>query len=196
MVRIFVALLVLGSCGDSGGSEAKDKLRGSGPYHWFRTCGDPVCRDEDPPASTCGTAAAGDSCATRNQTCEPGLGCGVLLQCTDSDPTREGCPVSQRAHKQNIRYVPEAERKELAQELLSIRLATYQYKTSPADPRLGFIIEDQPGRYAVLPSGERVDLYGYTSMAVATIQLQAQKIAELEARLERLEQGLRSRPAK
>ena len=50
------------------------------------------------------------------------------------------------------------------------RLAPYEY-TVPSMAgrrRLGFILEDQPGSYAVDPEQSQVDLYGYTSMLVAT----------------------------
>jgi hypothetical protein len=77
---------------------------------------------------------------------------------------------------------------------MSTRLATYRYKRpaplgmGPDDaPHLGFIIEDMPGgSAAVLPSRDRVDLYGYTSMTVASLQHQQREIDELRADLTRL----------
>jgi hypothetical protein len=52
---------------------------------------------------------------------------------------------------------------------------------------LGFIIEDMPeGSAAVLPSRDRVDLYGYTSMTVASLQHQQREIDALKAELAKL----------
>jgi hypothetical protein len=52
---------------------------------------------------------------------------------------------------------------------------------------LGFIIEDMPeGSAAVLPSRDRVDLYGYTSMTVASLQHQQREIDELKTELAKL----------
>jgi hypothetical protein len=73
---------------------------------------------------------------------------------------------------------------------MEIRLASYKYRPGVADDgrHLGFIIEDQPpGSPAVLSSRERVDLYGYVSMAVAAIQKQDREIAALRRKVEELE---------
>lgn len=77
----------------------------------------------------------------------------------------------------------DSERAELANEALSIPLARYRYKTEPeTDPRhLGFIIDDQPASSpAVASDATHVDLYGYTSMLVATVQEQQKQIDELK----------------
>lgn len=69
-----------------------------------------------------------------------------------------------------------------------MKLATYKYKVGDSSQHLGFIIEDMPnGSPAVLASRQRVDLYGYLSMAVAAIQRQQRQIDLLERRLERAE---------
>ncbi|GAC1352279.1 MAG: hypothetical protein NVS3B20_09960 [Polyangiales bacterium] len=70
---------------------------------------------------------------------------------------------------------------------MRVRLATYHYKTGDDAPHLGFIIEDmrEPSA-AVLPSRDRVDLYGYVSMAVAALQRQENDIAALRAEVARL----------
>jgi len=66
--------------------------------------------------------------------------------------------------------------------LLAFRLATYEYKHEgpAAPPHLGFIIDDVGRSPAADPNGATVDLYGFTSMAVAAIQAQARQIAQLE----------------
>ena len=46
---------------------------------------------------------------------------------------------------------------------------------------------------ALRPSGDQVDLYGYTSLAVAALQAQARQISVLEARLAQLEAALEAR---
>jgi hypothetical protein len=69
---------------------------------------------------------------------------------------------------------------------MRIPLATYRYKND-ATPHLGFIIEDVDARSpAVLPTRDRVDLYGFVSMAVATLQRQEKDIAALKADVARL----------
>ena len=60
-------------------------------------------------------------------------------------------------------------------------------------PPLGFIIDDVGPGPSVAPNGQTVDLYGYTSMAVATLQVQAQEIAELKAELAALKAELARR---
>jgi hypothetical protein len=84
--------------------------------------------------------------------------------------------------KADIEYVDESLAKSLAQELLDVRLATYTY-TDPAlrgPRRLGFILEDRPaGSFAGDPSSSQVDLYGYASMLVATVQEQQRAIDAL-----------------
>ena len=72
---------------------------------------------------------------------------------------------------------------------MSFRLATYRYKSESAQDRghLGFIIDDVAPSAAVMASGERVDMYGYQTMAVAALQVQARQIAQLQRRIEQLE---------
>jgi hypothetical protein len=81
----------------------------------------------------------------------------------------------------------------VADEALHIRLATYRYRPEAGDPaptHLGFVIEDDPASPAVTPDRQHVDLYGYVSMAVATIQEQAREIDALRARVDALSQGI------
>jgi hypothetical protein len=78
--------------------------------------------------------------------------------------------------------------KKLAEDLMSMPLATYRYKTeAPGTQRhLGFIIDDVAPSPAVDSSGERVDLYGYTTMAVAALKTQANELAELKKQVNEL----------
>jgi hypothetical protein len=91
------------------------------------------------------------------------------------------CPVSSARYKEDIAYLDEDALRRVSEEVRSMRLATWRYKDGAGDPgeHLGFIIEDAPGSHAVLSGQSRVDLYSYTSMAVAALQLQAREIESL-----------------
>jgi hypothetical protein len=91
--------------------------------------------------------------------------------------------VSRREFKTDIEYVDEAERASLADEALHTRLAEYRYKTDPESSQrhLGFIIDDMPNASkAVQADKTHVDLYGYTSMLLATVQEQQKQIDDLK----------------
>jgi hypothetical protein len=115
--------------------------------------------------------------------------CGATEECSNQDPTRppNSCPISSRKFKDGIEYVSGAGLQQLHDETLQIRLATYNYKGQYADPsptHLGFIIEDNPPQSpAVEWSHDRVDMYGYLSMVVATMQVQEKEIADLRRQL-------------
>jgi len=107
------------------------------------------------------------------------------------DPT-----VSRRSFKRDIAYLSTAETTQLYDELLRFRLATYRYKAEDqcsTAPHLGFIIDDVGSSPAVGPDGDHVDLYGYSSMAVAAIQTQAKQIEQLQREVAALRRTLRSR---
>lgn len=90
--------------------------------------------------------------------------------------------------KKDIRYLSANEVKATASQALRLRLATYEYKAAPYAGRrhLGFIIEDSPTVPAVDRDGDMVDLYGYTSMLLATTQAQQQQIEALRRQVEAL----------
>ena len=141
----------------------------------------------NPKTSQCETSFTGEVCGST--TCKPGQTCcsGVPLPtptCFDSG----ACPVSQRKHKKDITYLSETDRQRLSNELLGFPLATYRYKSESETDRehLGFIIDDVAPSPAVQPSGERVDMYGYQTMAVATLQIQARELAALRREVEDL----------
>jgi hypothetical protein len=84
-------------------------------------------------------------------------------------------------------------------EVLRVRLATYNYKGQYADPNpkhLGFIVEDNPQSLAVDRGHDRVDLYGYLSMVVAAMQVQEKEIAALKQELAETRKGARLASAK
>jgi hypothetical protein len=158
------------------------------------TCGDPVCRfvpdagsdggltdDAGAPCPALGTACTtnGATCGDRNTV----NACGAIEECAATNPQSRGCPISSRAFKDDVRYVDDAELDQLHEEAIHIRLATYNYKPQFDDPtrrHLGFIIEDDPQSPAVDRPYDRVDLYGYLSMAVATMQVQEKEIEALK----------------
>lgn len=179
-----------GTCG--GGT---DKL------NWYMTCGDPVCRGPGAGGTSSGyppcDPAAGQKvtgpCDKAGQICDPGGSCGEKLMCATSDPTHGGnCPISRAKFKTDIEYVSPDERVKLAEDVQTIPLVRYRYKDAPERAHLGFIIEDIEPSPSVDSKHDRVDLYGYTSMAVAAIQEQKKaidalkhEVAELRAELAR-----------
>lgn len=164
---------------------------------WYYSCGDPVCSGYSPNAGTpvCTTETAGDPCSTEGETCAvKGDDCNRLLVCAASDPTQQpgGCPISQKALKRDIQYLDAAGLKRYRDELMQVKLATWQYKSAPASTpaRLGFLIDDQPGSPSVLPNQKQVDVYGYASMTVAAVQSQEQELKLLKQEVSLLRQEL------
>ncbi len=92
------------------------------------------------------------------------------------------CPISRREYKTDINYLGQRDREKLAADLLKFKLATYRYKpgVSDGESHLGFIIDDVAPSPAVAPTGSHVDLYGYTTMAVAALQQQSLEIAQMQ----------------
>lgn len=165
---------------------------------WFHTCGDPVCSTYRPQEGVRACVAGespGQLCRPENTTCDPHDECNRLLACVTTDPTQRpgGCPISRASAKQDIHHLGPVELERRYAELRALRLATYRYRQAgPGSAvRLGFIIDDGPPAICLNGSGDTVDLYGYTSLAVAAVQAQAKRIealerevAELRARLE------------
>ncbi len=142
-----------------------------------------------PPGAECGNKVCG-----REQTCCSGM---PFSEPTCIDGTM--CPISQRKFKTDIHYLSGTERARLTEELMAFRLATYRYKAEQPSERehLGFIIDDVAPSAAVMASGERVDMYGYQTMAVAALQMQAREIAELRSEIASLKRAeARKHPSK
>jgi hypothetical protein len=140
---------------------------------------------------------AGGVCATLGQTCDPVDACNRRLVCSAEDPVTQpgGCPISLAAFKKDIRYLDDGARQREHDALMRLPLATWRYRTDGAEtpPRLGFLIDDVGPARCVEPSGQRVDLYGYTSMAVAALQVQEREIAALRQELAALRAEVRRR---
>ena len=124
----------------------------------------------------------GAPCNNEGALCDPGIGCGVNLVCARQSPVgRWGCPRSRRRYKRDINYLSREELSRYHDEIMNMRLATWRYRNVPNDrEHLGFIIEDVEPSLSVDSSHDRVDVYGFTSMAVAALQVQSQRIEELE----------------
>ncbi len=169
-----------------------DSSADAGHLVWYKTCGYPVCGGPLGADAATGDAAAcpevGSTCTVKGAGCgtPTRANCGVTLLCDDHNPATM-CPVSSRTFKDGIQYADEAALKRLHDETLSIKLATYTYKPEVADPsmtHLGFVIEDNPESQAVNGARARVDMYGYVSMVVASMQVQEKEIAALKGELE------------
>jgi hypothetical protein len=152
---------------------------------WHCFDGPKYCATNRPKIGT--PCKAGDACAF-----DVAVECGQSrMECRDGvwQIGNTSCPVSTAAAKDDIVYVTPADAEYLRRELMKIPLATYRYK-GQTDHHLGFVIEDLPPTSpAVLPSRDRVDLYGYLSMAVAAIQRQDKEIAALKAQIAELKKG-------
>lgn len=188
-----------GAQGGQGGTGAQGGQGGQGggkSLTWFTTCGDVVCQgaSDDPNIPNCTGETEGTTCPTEQTLCElPADECNVSLVCAADDPKAQGCPISLASAKHDIQYLTDRDRDRIREEVASMPLATWKYNTeSPGDKQhLGFIIDDQPpSSAAVRASGERVDLYGYTSMAVAAIQAQNKELEALRREVESLRDEL------
>jgi hypothetical protein len=142
-------------------------------------------------ACPAGIPLLGSACTTDNKTCTYACGTGNARTCKQGawySASGGPCPVSSRRAKKDILYLGPSDRQHIADDLARFKLATYEYR-DPAlagKRHLGFIIEDVPGSPAVDRDGDMVDLYGYASMLVASVQAQGEEIAKLKAELLRL----------
>jgi hypothetical protein len=177
--------------GAQDGSQGSD-VGVAGKYKWFKSCGAPVCKGgpwkSTPGVSLCVDQKEGGACSKLADKCDAKHGCQAFLVCAEKDPKQQqgGCPISSRRYKTNIRYLSAGQEKRIATELLGMPLTSWLYRDGDDKRHLGFIIEDVPGSVAVDKARERVDLYSYISMAVATLKVQQRRIDRLERRLEKV----------
>lgn len=186
---------------ETGAAETGVTSGGPAELKWYSTCGDPACGGYTKPEGVAPCTAAeleGSACAAAGVTCDPMSDCNALLICATSDPKQQegGCPISRARFKTEIEYLGPTELERRAAELQGLRLATYRYREAPIDAprRLGIILEDNEDGVWVDARHDRVDLYGYTSLAVAALQVQQGEIAALKAEVERLSRQLGSTP--
>jgi hypothetical protein len=187
---VLIVPAALAACGDvEPAPDARPALQ------WYTTCGDPACGGYSPTpgATLCSSEQAGQACGQADARCEiPNDDCNADLLCTDGDPAIN-CPISRQRFKHAIRYLDTGDRQAAAAAVLELPLATYRYRGVRDDGRqhLGFVIDDLPaGSPAVHADGQHVDLYGYTSMAVAALQAQAERVQALEAQMAALQAEL------
>jgi hypothetical protein len=164
---------------------------------WFLTCGDPVCRGHQaqPGIARCDGQVLGDPCRAPGQQCDPVDDCNALLVCTDMDPRMGPCPISKAEFKKDIEYLTTPERDRLAATVQGLKLAKWHYhnESGAQKPHLGFMIEAGVPPEALRRSLDQVDLYGYTTLAIAALQAQAEEITRLKAELEALKARLDAR---
>jgi len=100
--------------------------------------------------------------------------------------------ISRRAAKRDIQYLSDDELAAAESEVLKIPLARFNYKWDAPNERrrLGFIIEDIAPSPGVDEAHGVVDMYGYTSLAVAALQEQAREIEQLRAQVNALQKRL------
>ncbi len=171
------------------------------PARWYFTCGDPVCSGPrpQPGVADCTQPVQSGACPSVGVSCNPEDACNRLLVCATSDPTQQagGCPISRARFKRDIGYLSESDLARLYAELRRIPLATYRYRATgaPARRQLGFVIEDVEPSLAVDGDHDRVDLYAYSSMAVAALQVQAKQIESLQREVAMLRQEGQGRAA-
>lgn len=65
------------------------------------------------------------------------------------------------------------------------------YKHDPSKQRPGFLIDDNEPSEAVDPARDMVDLYGYTSRALAALQVQARELEALRREVAELRRAQR-----
>jgi hypothetical protein len=164
---------------------------------WYSTCGCPVMFAD---AGLSGCPTEGTPCTTKGDTCggDAGTNCGQHMVCDDHDPKAGGCPISSAKFKENIHYLGDAELAALHDETLQMRLTTYKYQGPWANgsdaTHLGFIIEDQPQSLSVDRGHDRVDMYGYVSMVVASMQVQEREIDALRKELAATQKACAKKP--
>ena len=134
----------------------------------------------------------GTACTQDQQVCQYGDCSDPSMRCENGawHDQQQGCPVSSREKKRDIRYLGEEDLAALRDRTLSTRLAQYQYTSGDPSNHLGFIIEDDPESPAISRDHGHVDLYSYTSMAVATLQMQSREISELRREVKELRRDL------
>lgn len=179
--------------GTTAASSSSGGSSGGGATVWWMTCGDPVCGGHtDQGLPTCDpTLKEGLPCDAPGTSCDPVNDCNAVLVCADKDPKGDTCPISRARFKREIDYVDRGELQRLHDELRQIRLATYRYREGDdaVATKLGLILEDGPAGPWIDEAKGRVDLYAYTSLAVAALQVQAEELAALRREVEALRAG-------
>lgn len=155
----------------------------SGPLTWH--CETP----STDPGCPAAMPNAGTACTSEGRQCTYGCERDHARTCTGGvwtiSSSPYGCPVSSKTYKRDIHYLGLDELRGVADRVESLRLATWAYVDSKiaTGKRLGIIAEEAP-HDALDPRGDRIDLYGYTSMAIAAVQVSAHDVDALRAEVE------------
>jgi hypothetical protein len=156
------------------------------PFTWMCATVAPGCPPVRPRlGEACSTAGlecsyAEDPCVQPNYKCENG----------SWHEYQTPCAISSARYKEAISYLADDDLRDVAEQTRLLRLATWRYKEGDRARHFGFIIEDAPESPAVMPNGERVDLYGYTSMAIASVQVQGKELDDLKREVAELRRDL------
>jgi hypothetical protein len=200
---LLVTAALVAGCGAraiSGNGAGDLESDGGDALLWHVTCGDPVCaagghRDHGVPRCTVETA--GKQCSAPGATCDPGNDCNEDLVCSTKDPRQQpgGCPISRASYKKDIHLLSDGDLETYRDQLVALPLATYRYREAPSGSRLhlGFLIDGHESLACVEPDRDQVDLYGYASMAVAALKVQAREIDELKKDVAALRKELGTR---
>ncbi len=181
-LMLLVPALLCGACGGAAMTAADS---GGGATVWWTTCGPPACAGDaaipDSGLPYCPLQQAGSACATPGAECDPYARCTGPLLCSTTDPKGmpPECPISRASSKKDIRFLSSLDLRAYSRELIDLPLATFRYRGGDERTRLGFLIDGHESLACV--DGDHVDLYGYTSMAVAALKVQEEEIAHLRA---------------
>jgi hypothetical protein len=180
-------IVSVASCLACGGGSLGGAGADAATALWWRTCGAPACAADagipDSGLRACSSQLVGTACSAMGDECDPRERCAGPLLCSTTDPTERypGCPVSRMRFKKDIHYLAPEELRRFATDLLALPLADFRYRWGDQRKRLGFMIDGHESLACV--DGDHVDLYAYTTMAVAALQVQAAEITELREEL-------------
>ncbi|MBI5126608.1 MAG: hypothetical protein HZA80_02500, partial [Candidatus Taylorbacteria bacterium] len=92
--------------------------------------------------------------------------------------------VSTRTSKKDIEYVSEADKESFLEKIRSVKIARYHYsaESSDAPQRLGLIAEEAPTEVLSV-DGKGVDVYKFSTFVLAGVQVQDERITQLEKEL-------------
>ncbi len=178
------------SMDDDDTTVADDDDSGAVEAAWWPSCGDPVCSGWTPSGyPLCAGPLPGQGCSNVGDVCDPQSGCNELLYCDTSNPFPGPCPISWRAAKTDISALTAADRRAVLDQVMGLELARYRYRdgVSPEGKdkeRLGILLDDVGDIPAL--RGDRLDLYAFTSMAIAGLQAQQAEIDALRYEIELL----------
>ncbi len=163
--------------------------------------GDPIWRCDVPNTTKncpAGKPNLGTPCLQTGKKCQYHCGFDGARECKGGAwyaASGTPCPISSRRAKKEIVYLSKNDGDAIARKLLKVKLATYRYRdpSNGQGRKLGFILEDVGRSYAGDPARGRVDIYGYTSMLLATVQAQQRTIMKLEKQIKALQKTVKKR---